>query len=185
MLDRAYLLNQLVNCGTTQLLQVMHRGYAHRIDIREVVARFTPLLPERLRRCSQRTFVQMLMSMYQVPKEEWALGDTQLFLKAGQLAALEELRRESKEGGRCGTSYGSNESQTGCRCGASDEGHEGEASGRCGTCDESHEGEESCGGSTSNEGHEGKEGCRCGSGDEGNEGEKGGRSGASDEGHEG
>mmetsp|Transcript_112184 Transcript_112184/g.216137 ORF Transcript_112184/g.216137 Transcript_112184/m.216137 type:complete len:885 (+) Transcript_112184:41-2695(+) len=90
-LDRPYLLEQLLNCGTLQLLQVMHQGYPHRLPLNEVAVRFAPLLPSRLQRSSRRTQVQALLSAYRVPRSEWALGVTQLFLKAGQLPVLEEL----------------------------------------------------------------------------------------------
>lgn len=91
-IERGYLLEQLTCCGTVQLLHVMHQGYPHRVTLQDVVMRFSPLLPERERCQSHRTFAKMLMLAYRIPREHWAVGVTQLFLKAGQLATLEELR---------------------------------------------------------------------------------------------
>ncbi|CAE8690784.1 unnamed protein product [Polarella glacialis] len=93
LVDRQYLLEQLRSCGTGQLMQVMHQGFPHRVSLQEVAAKFGPLLPERLRRSSPQSIVRVLMHAYGVPKGEWAVGVTQLFLKAGQLAALDDLRR--------------------------------------------------------------------------------------------
>lgn len=91
-LDRQYLSEQLRNCGTLQLLQVMRQGYPHRVALREVAERFGPMLPPHLRGGSHRTLAQTLMLAHRVPRTDYALGLTQLFLKAGQLAALEAMR---------------------------------------------------------------------------------------------
>jgi len=93
--EKAYLLEQLRSCGTVQLLQLMHQGYPNRMELREVVERFAPLLPPALRTGSPRTLAQSLMLALGVPRGDWTLGVSQLFLKAGQLAALEDLRNGS------------------------------------------------------------------------------------------
>jgi len=93
--EKAYLLEQLRSCGTVQLLQLMHQGYPNRMELREVVERFAPLLPPDLRTGSPRTLAQSLMLALGVPRGDWTLGVSQLFLKAGQLAALEDLRNGS------------------------------------------------------------------------------------------
>ncbi|CAK0899400.1 unnamed protein product [Prorocentrum cordatum] len=56
--DPAYLLGQLASCGTVPLLRLMHQGFPHRLPLREVAARFGPLLPERLRAGSERTLAR-------------------------------------------------------------------------------------------------------------------------------
>jgi len=89
--DGSYLLKQLESTGTLQLLQVMRQGYPHRVDLVEVRARFATFLPERLRRCSVQTFAKTLMLVYGIPQADWAVGLTQLFTKAGQLAVVDEL----------------------------------------------------------------------------------------------
>jgi len=93
--EKAYLLEQLRSCGTVQLLQLMHQGYPNRMELREVVERFAPLLPPNLCTGSPRTLAQSLMLALGVPRGDWTLGVSQLFLKAGQLAALEDLRSGS------------------------------------------------------------------------------------------
>lgn len=91
--DRPYLLEQLRSNGTVELLQVMHQGYPHRVPLQEVALQFGPLLQERFCVCSQRTLVASLMLALGVPRSQWAVGGTQLFLKAGQLLMLDEIRR--------------------------------------------------------------------------------------------
>jgi len=59
-----------------------------------MATRFAPLTPRSVQRSSLRTFVWALMTAYGVPRDEWAIGNTQLFLKAGQLPVLERLQRD-------------------------------------------------------------------------------------------
>mmetsp|Transcript_1227 Transcript_1227/g.2526 ORF Transcript_1227/g.2526 Transcript_1227/m.2526 type:complete len:799 (+) Transcript_1227:38-2434(+) len=96
--ESGYLLEQLRNYGTGQLLQVMHQGFPHRVPVRQVASSYGALLPQHLRKaCSTQRLVEILMLAYGVPRNQWALGVTQLFLKAGQLATLDELARGGAE----------------------------------------------------------------------------------------
>jgi len=88
--DRAFLLKQLQGSGVPQLLQVMGQGFPHRIALKEVAASFAGYLPG-IDGCSDRMLTELLMHAYQVPRADWRLGVSQLFLKAGQLATLAEL----------------------------------------------------------------------------------------------
>lgn len=90
-------MDQLVQCGTIELVKIMHDGYPNRCPFNEIVKRFRDLLPESFQRYGMRTFIEALMLAYDVPKEEWALGMSRLFLKAGQLKALEDMRTEGAE----------------------------------------------------------------------------------------
>jgi len=97
-LDRSCLLAQLRNSGTHHLLQVMHQGYPHRVGIDHIAERFVSehsdnFCPKLLQYAgsSPRTFIQMLLLSFGVPSDQWALGVTQLFLKAGQIGTLHEL----------------------------------------------------------------------------------------------
>merc|ERR1712151_573930 len=49
-------------------------------------------LPDSFQRYGTRTFIEALMLAYQIPADQWALGMSRLFLKAGQLQKLENLR---------------------------------------------------------------------------------------------
>eukprot|EP00435_Cladocopium_sp_Y103_P015380 s3168_g3.t1 len=89
-------MDQLVQCGTIELVKIMHDGYPNRCPFNEMM-RFRDLLPEYFQRYGMRTFIEALMLAHNVPKEEWALGMSRLFLKAGQLKALEDLRAEGAE----------------------------------------------------------------------------------------
>merc|ERR1719163_2053938 len=88
------LLDQIVQCGTIELVKIMHDGYPNRCPFAEITERFKALLPENFQRYGDRTFIEALMLAYKVPKEDWALGMSRLFLKAGQLKKLEDMRSE-------------------------------------------------------------------------------------------
>merc|ERR1712151_182504 len=83
-----------VQCGTIELVKIMHDGYPNRCSFNEINDRFRRMLPENFQRYGTRTFIEALMQAYEVPEEEWALGLSRLFLKAGQLQKLEDLRSE-------------------------------------------------------------------------------------------
>ncbi|CAJ1449595.1 unnamed protein product [Effrenium voratum] len=87
-------LDQIIQCGTIELVKIMHDGYPNRCPFNEIVTRFRDLLPESFQRYGDRTFIEALMLAYDVHPQEWALGMSRLFLKAGQLKALEDMRSE-------------------------------------------------------------------------------------------
>jgi len=95
--DDSLVLDQIVQCGTIELVKIMHDGYPNRCVFDELVGRFRDLLPPSFQRYGLRTFIEALMLAYDVPKEDWALGMSRLFLKAGQLKALEDLRSKGAE----------------------------------------------------------------------------------------
>jgi len=92
--NQRLVLDQIVQCGTIELVKIMHDGYPNRCPFEEITTRFQALLPESFQRYGMRTFIEALMLAYEVPKEEWALGMSRLFLKAGQLKALEDMRAD-------------------------------------------------------------------------------------------
>jgi len=89
-------LDQIVQCGTIELVKTMQDGYPNRCLFEDITSRFQTLLPDSFRRYGMRTFIEALMLAYQVPRKEWALGMSRLFLKAGQLRMLEDIRTEGK-----------------------------------------------------------------------------------------
>mmetsp|Transcript_106948 Transcript_106948/g.312762 ORF Transcript_106948/g.312762 Transcript_106948/m.312762 type:complete len:1388 (+) Transcript_106948:67-4230(+) len=88
------LLDQIVQCGTIELVKVMHDGYPNRCSFEEISTRFRSLLPESFQSYGMRTFIEALMLAYDVPEDQWALGMSRLFLRAGQLKALDDMRSE-------------------------------------------------------------------------------------------
>jgi len=88
-------LDQIIQCGTIELVRIMHDGYPNRCSFDEITSRFHKLLPEKFQRYRTRTFIEALLLAYKVPRDEWALGMSRLFLKAGRLKMLEDLRSES------------------------------------------------------------------------------------------
>mmetsp|Transcript_57061 Transcript_57061/g.94872 ORF Transcript_57061/g.94872 Transcript_57061/m.94872 type:complete len:1125 (+) Transcript_57061:34-3408(+) len=92
--DGQLVLEQLVQCGTVELVRIMHDGFPNRCAFAEIVSRFQALLPEKFQRYGSRTFIEALMCSHEVPPTEWALGVSRLFLKAGWLQTLEDMRSE-------------------------------------------------------------------------------------------
>jgi len=91
--DKRYVLDQIIQCGTVQLVNIMHHGYPHRCVLQDLRARFAGLLPEDMvSHFSNRDFVMAIMLAFDVAPNEWTLGTKRLFLKAGQLRVLESLR---------------------------------------------------------------------------------------------
>jgi len=92
--EEEMVLDQIVQCGTIELVKIMHDGYPNRCLFGEVEDRFKKMLPDSFQRYGTRTFIEALMLAYDVPPDEWALGMSRLFLKAGQLQKLENMRSE-------------------------------------------------------------------------------------------
>lgn len=93
--DRKYVLEQTLQSGTVELVQMMYRGYPFRMSFEELKARFLQLLPEDFQRYDRRTFVESVMFAFGIDSREYALGVSRLFLKAGQLRVLESLKESN------------------------------------------------------------------------------------------
>lgn len=90
--DPRYVLDQVIQCGTVELVKIMHHGFPHRCFLQELRRRFTNLLPADFGRYSDRDFVWAIMLAFEIDESQWTLGTKRLFLKAGQLRTLENLR---------------------------------------------------------------------------------------------
>eukprot|EP00418_Pyrodinium_bahamense_P044652 CAMPEP_0179194966 /NCGR_PEP_ID=MMETSP0796-20121207/96911_1 /TAXON_ID=73915 /ORGANISM="Pyrodinium bahamense, Strain pbaha01" /LENGTH=1418 /DNA_ID=CAMNT_0020899311 /DNA_START=105 /DNA_END=4361 /DNA_ORIENTATION=+ len=90
--DPKYVLDQVIQCGTVELVKIMHHGFPHRCFLQDLRRRFTNLLPEDFNRYSDRDFVWAIMLAFEIDESQWTLGTKRLFLKAGQLRTLENLR---------------------------------------------------------------------------------------------
>jgi hypothetical protein len=92
LFDTKYVLDQVIQCGTVELVKIMHHGYPHRCFLQDLRKRFTQLLPADFNRYSDRDFVLAIMLAFEIDESQWTLGTKRLFLKAGQLRVLENLR---------------------------------------------------------------------------------------------
>jgi len=90
--DTKYVLDQVVQCGTVELVNIMHHGYPHRCFLKDLRERFTQLLPPDFCRYSDRDFVHAIMLAFEIDEAQWTIGVKRLFLKAGQLRVMENLR---------------------------------------------------------------------------------------------
>jgi len=90
--DAKYVLDQVIQCGTVELVKIMHHGYPHRCFLKDLRDRFKGLLPPEFARYTDRDFLHAVMLAWEIDESQWTLGTRRLFLKAGQLRALEDLR---------------------------------------------------------------------------------------------
>ncbi|CAD7957241.1 unnamed protein product [Amoebophrya sp. A25] len=90
--DPKYVLEQILQSGTVELVHVMHDGYPHRVSFEELQQRFLKLLPEDFQHYDRRTFVESIMKAFEIDPRAWELGVSKLFLRAGQLRTLESLK---------------------------------------------------------------------------------------------
>merc|ERR1719183_2186693 len=89
--EKKYVLEQVIQCGTVELVKIMHDGFPHRCKLDDIRNRFTKLLPEDFKRYKDRDFVEAIMIAFELPPDQWTVGTSRLFLKAGQLRVLEHL----------------------------------------------------------------------------------------------
>jgi len=87
-----YVLDQVIQCGTVELVKIMHDGFPNRCNLKDLRTRFEALLPADFQRYSNSQFITGIMMAFRIPRKDWAVGVTQLFMKAGQLRILESLR---------------------------------------------------------------------------------------------
>ncbi|CAE7571521.1 jar [Symbiodinium natans] len=90
LFNRKYVLEQVIQCGTVELVRIMHYGYPHRCILRDLRARFQQLLPPEFAHYSDRNFMHAVMLAWDIDESQW-LAYAKL-ISAGQLRALEDLR---------------------------------------------------------------------------------------------
>eukprot|EP00928_Gymnodinium_smaydae_P095520 TRINITY_DN8236_c0_g4_i2.p1 TRINITY_DN8236_c0_g4~~TRINITY_DN8236_c0_g4_i2.p1 ORF type:complete len:1421 (+),score=272.10 TRINITY_DN8236_c0_g4_i2:108-4265(+) len=91
--DKKYVLEQVIQCGTVELVRLMHNGFPHRCLLRELRTRFKDMLPkDMVENYSNHHFAHAIMLAFSIEQSQWTLGTERLFLKAGQLRVLEHLR---------------------------------------------------------------------------------------------
>lgn len=87
-----YVEDQVVQCGTVELVNVMHHGFPNRQPLSQIAEKFQHLLPFDFRSLNHRDLTSVIMNAYEIPPSEYAIGFTTLFLKADQVRLLEQLR---------------------------------------------------------------------------------------------
>eukprot|EP00746_Dinoflagellata_sp_MGD_P166557 gnl/MRDRNA2_/MRDRNA2_96531_c0_seq1.p1 gnl/MRDRNA2_/MRDRNA2_96531_c0~~gnl/MRDRNA2_/MRDRNA2_96531_c0_seq1.p1 ORF type:complete len:1449 (+),score=260.15 gnl/MRDRNA2_/MRDRNA2_96531_c0_seq1:78-4424(+) len=92
-----YVLDQVIQCGTVELVKIMHDGYPNRCPFDDIVNRYINLLPSVFQEYDKRDFVHAIMLAFEVDPAQWVLGMSKLFLKAGQLRLLEDLRNKGSQ----------------------------------------------------------------------------------------
>jgi hypothetical protein len=87
-----YVEDQVVQCGTVELVNVMHHGFPNRQPLSTIAEKFQHLLPYDFRSLNHRDLTSVIMNAFEIPPSEYAIGFTTLFLKADQVRLLEQLR---------------------------------------------------------------------------------------------
>ena len=90
--DTPHVTDQVVQCGTVELVKVMHYGFPNRQPLQMIADNYQAILPHDFRALTPRDFVSVIMSAFDVPSSEFAVGFTTLFLKADQIRLLEQIR---------------------------------------------------------------------------------------------
>ena len=87
-----YVEEQVVQCGTVELVSVMHHGFPNRQPLAQIAEKFQQMLPHDFRNLNARDLTSVIMNAFEIPPSEYAIGLTTLFLKADQVRLLEQLR---------------------------------------------------------------------------------------------
>jgi len=99
LFQNKYVLDQVIQCGTVELVKIMHDGFPNRCNLKDLRERFESMLPADFQRYNNSQFITGIMMAFRIPKRDWAVGVTQLFMKAGQLRILEGLRDSGSSAG--------------------------------------------------------------------------------------
>eukprot|EP00392_Amoebophrya_sp_AT5.2_P006175 g6185.t1 len=86
----AVILDQMLQSGGMDLVKIMHSGYPNRMEFKYLLQRYQSALPD-FKDEDPRTFLQALMLAFELPKSDYALGTSKLFLKSGCLAVVDKL----------------------------------------------------------------------------------------------
>jgi myosin heavy subunit len=87
----AYVLKQLRNNGTNEALELMHKGFPTRCPFEKLALRYREQMPEELRLLDSRSLCEALLDAIGVEKDEYAIGVTHVWFKAGKLALMDEV----------------------------------------------------------------------------------------------
>jgi myosin heavy subunit len=89
--DSRYVLDQVIQCGTMELLSIMHDGYPCRAPYAQIVDRYKHMLPPQFSNLKPRQFVDSLLRALELPSCDYSLGLTRLFMKTEHRARVEEF----------------------------------------------------------------------------------------------
>lgn len=89
-----YVLEQVIQCGTVELVKIMHHGFPNRCFLSDLRERFAGMLPREFDSYKNGEFMEAVMLAFAIDSSEWTVGTRRLFLRAGQLKVLESLRED-------------------------------------------------------------------------------------------
>lgn len=94
--DTRRVLDQMIQSGTTHLVNVMHHGWPCRVHF-DTLHRFRDLLPADFASMDNRCFIEALLLAFGVSRTDFCFGTSKLFMKSGKMDVLEQLK---KSGGK-------------------------------------------------------------------------------------
>merc|ERR1719183_130430 len=71
--DKKYVLQQVIQCGTVELVKIMHDGFPHRCKLEDLRRRFANLLPADFLRYKDRDFVEAIIIAFDMPPDQWTV----------------------------------------------------------------------------------------------------------------
>ena len=96
--DAPNVLTQLRTCGMVQAVKMMRAMYPSRIDLADISARYRHRLPKFMQTMDDRAFVSAICAAFDVDADDYALGNSRLFFKAGKAIFLNKLCRQAAAG---------------------------------------------------------------------------------------
>ena len=97
--DASLVLNQLRCCGVLEVVRISSAGYPTRYEYQGFLGRYMFLLPPEVQRKASAgdaaSATRVVLRHFGVKSESFQCGRTKVFLRAGSLGALEDLRRRT------------------------------------------------------------------------------------------
>ena len=90
--DGGQVLNQLRCSGMLEALLLMHEGFPTRCPYEVLYDRYKDVVPPIIANLDSASFCEALFMALEVDQDEFQLGITKVFFRAGRLAFLDELR---------------------------------------------------------------------------------------------
>ena len=97
--DDRLVLNQLRCCGVLEVVRISRAGYPTRYAYTQFLERYLFLLPPLLQKKAAAgdaaSATRVVLRHFSVPQEAYQCGNTKVFLRAGSLGVIEDLRRRT------------------------------------------------------------------------------------------
>ncbi len=96
--DRQYVVDQLQCLGILQTCEVLKVGMPTRVtytELRRTLGKETKTAEELFRNEPETALISAILFAYEIPSEQFRLGRSRVFFKAGQISTLEKILRDA------------------------------------------------------------------------------------------